>query len=39
MYGGVTNTIHNVDGLVQDYSNSSVLAMELLQSYTKPLML
>ena len=26
----------NVDGLVQDYSNSSALAMELLQSYTKP---
>ena len=24
------------NGLVQDYSNSSVLAMELLQSYTKP---
>ena len=26
-----------VDGLVQDCSNSSVLAMELLQSFTKPL--
>ena len=25
-----------VDGLVQDCSNSSALAMELLQSYTKP---
>ena len=25
------------DGLVQDYSNSSALAMELLQSCTKPL--
>ena len=29
---------HHVDGLVQDCSNSSVLAMELLQSCTKPLM-
>ena len=26
----------HVDGLVQDYSNSSALAMELLQSCTKP---
>ena len=26
----------HVDGLVQDCSNSSALAMELLQSYTKP---
>ena len=25
-----------IDGLVQDCSNSSALAMELLQSYTKP---
>ena len=25
-----------IDGLVQDYSNSSVLAMELLQSCAKP---
>ena len=25
-----------IDGLVQDYSNSSALAMELLQSCTKP---
>ena len=29
--------IYNFDGLVQDCSNSSALAMELLQSYTKPL--
>ena len=29
----------NTDGLVQDYSNSNALAMELLQSYTKPLIL
>ena len=28
--------IFHFDGLVQDCSNSSVLAMELLQSYTKP---
>ena len=27
------------DGLVQDCSNSSALAMELLQSYTKPICL
>ena len=26
----------NIDGLVQDCSNSSALAMELLQSCTKP---
>ena len=26
-----------IDGLVQDYRNSSALAMQLLQSYTKPL--
>ena len=26
----------HVDGLVQDCSNSSALAMELLQSFTKP---
>ena len=26
----------HIDGLVQDYRNSSALAMELLQSYTKP---
>ena len=31
------NNLHNyIDGLVQDCSNSSVLAMELLQSCTKP---
>ena len=28
--------IFHFDGLVQDCSNSSLLAMELLQSYTKP---
>ena len=28
---------HHIDGLVQDCSNSSVLAMELLQFYAKPL--
>ena len=28
----------DIDGLVQDCSNSSVLAMELLQSCNKPLM-
>ena len=27
---------HNIDGLVQDCSNSSALAMKLLQSCTKP---
>ena len=33
------NTIYEyIDGLVQDCSNSSVLAMELLQSCTKPSM-
>ena len=26
-----------VNGLVQDYSNSSALALELLQSFTEPL--
>ena len=26
----------HIDGLVQDYSNSNALAMELLQSCTKP---
>ena len=26
----------NIDGLVQDYSNTSALAMELVQSCTKP---
>ena len=30
---------YHVDGLVQDCSNSSALAMELLQSCTKPSML
>ena len=29
---------HHIDGLVQDCSMSSVLSMEILQSYTKPLM-
>ena len=29
-------THHEIDGLVQDCSNSSALAMELLQSCTKP---
>ena len=28
--------INNIDGLVQDCSNSSALALELLQSGTKP---
>ena len=28
---------HHIDGLVQDCSKSSVLAMDLLQSCTKPL--
>ena len=32
----VGNWVSYIDGLVQDYSNSSVLAMELLQSCTKP---
>ena len=27
---------NHIDGLAQDYSNSSALAMELLQSCTKP---
>ena len=29
-------SIHHINGLVQDCSNSSALAMELLQSFTKP---
>ena len=32
----IAKATHNIDGLVQDCSNSSVLAMELLQSCTKP---
>ena len=28
--------VYDIDGLVQDCSNSSALAVELLQSYTKP---
>ena len=28
--------VHNIDGLVKDFSNSSALAMELLQYGTKP---
>ena len=28
---------HDIDGLVQDCSNSIANALELLQSYTKPL--
>ena len=35
----VTSTVDQIDGLVQDCSNSSALAMELLQSCTKPLKL
>ena len=35
--GLLLQTEHHIDGLVQDYSNSSALAMELLQSCTKPL--
>ena len=31
------HAMSNIDGLVQDCSNSSALAMELLQSCTKPL--
>ena len=30
------SAVRNIDGLVQDCSNSSALAMELLQSCTKP---
>ena len=30
-------TIHQIDGLVQDFSISIANAMEILQSYTKPL--
>ena len=30
--------MHHVDGLAQDCSDSSALAMELLQSYAKPSM-
>ena len=30
------STVSEIDGLVQDCSNSIALAMELLQSYTKP---
>ena len=33
---GIHNIDHNIDGLVQDCSNSSATALELLQSYTKP---
>ena len=32
------HAVEHADGLVQDRSNSSALAMELLQSCTKPLM-
>ena len=32
----VTNPVHQIDGLVQDCSISSALAMEILQSCTKP---
>ena len=35
----VWEKIDHVDGLVQDCSNSSANALELLQSYTKPSML
>ena len=35
-YGQITATVLYIDGLVQDCSNSSALAMELLQSCTKP---
>ena len=35
VYGTKENR-HNINGLVQDCSNSSVLAMELLQYRTKP---
>ena len=34
--GEPSNEVCYIDGLVQDCSNSSALAMELLQSYTKP---
>ena len=33
------DSIYHINGLVQDYSNSSVLAMELLQYCSKPLIL
>ena len=32
----VNNKGHHIDGLVEDCSNSSALAVELLQSYVKP---
>ena len=35
--GGESSAISQIDGLAQDCSNSSALAMELLQSCTKPL--
>ena len=31
-YGTMTKTVFHTDGLVEDYSNSSMLAMGLLQS-------
>ena len=34
----MTKCTHHVDGLVQDWSNSSALAMELLQSWAEPSM-
>ena len=34
--GGNRLTDKQIDGLVQDCSNSSALAVELLQSYSKP---
>ena len=36
MYDSITMHQIYIDGLVQDCSNSSALAMELLQSCTKP---
>ena len=36
LYIWILNNTSDIDGLVQDCSNSSALAMELLQSCTKP---
>ena len=36
IYKRRSGLVSYIDGLVQDCSNSSALAMELLQSYTKP---
>ena len=36
MHDRLIDIHHNIDGLVQDCGNSSALAIDKLQSYTKP---